>query len=407
MRRRLTTLLVFLLAGLVTTVALVALLTVFVDVGQGPQSQAESFVDDERWSITRWDRAGAAQIRSIRIRGLNWSPQQAAGEPDTPTMGDQVTAWASQSSDAGTEWLVLHYAKPVIPRELHVYESCAPGALVRVTALDDAGNEVEAWSGVDPSLGGNGPATPRGVPISKVPLSVSFATNRIKIYLACDKVPNWNEVDAVGLISDAGETQWARHVQASTTYASNSAAQGGAGGNPALLTPSWTTLDRPNAAFATAVANREERMVDARGWPLLAFRSETDLLGPSARPIPNVATGSPLLVVPARPGGYTVTRLNLTGTLALSTPPAGIDVRPPLPTRPIWLGLTINTVVFGTAWLAIWATLTIPRRFVRDLARLRRGACIACGYDLNYDFPKGCPECGWRRGATDPHTLRS
>jgi quinoprotein glucose dehydrogenase len=70
-------------------------------------------------------------------------------------------------------------------------------------------------------------------------------------------------------------------------------------------------------------------------------------------------------------------------------------------------GKTLWDRPFGTAWLAIWATLTIPRRFVRDLARLRRGACIACGYDLNYDFPKGCPECGWRRGATDPHTLRS
>lgn len=397
MRRRLTTLLIFLAAGLITTVALAALLTVFVDVSQGPQSQAESFVDDERWTISRWDRAGAAQIRSIRIRGLNWSPQQAAGEPDTPTMGDQVTAWASQSADAGTEWLVLHYAKPVIPKELHVYESCAPGALVRVTALDDAGNEVEAWAGVDPSLGGKGPTTPRGVAISKVPLSVNFPTNRIKIYLACDKVPNWNEVDAVGLISDAGETQWARHVQASSTYASNSAAQGGAGGNPALLTPSWTTLDHPNPAFATAVANREERMVDARGWPLLAFRSETDLLGPTTPPTLKVLTGNSAPRSPGPRSAYGVTQLNLTGTVALSTPAAGIDVRPPLPTRPIWLGLAIDTLVFGTAWLVLWATLTIPRRFVRDLARLRRGACIACGYDLNYDFPKGCPECGWRR----------
>lgn len=407
MRRRVTRLALFLLLGLVTTVGVTALVTVLVDVSQGPQSQAESLVDDERWSVTRWDRAGAAQIRSIRIRGLSWSPQQAAGEPDTPTMGDQVTAWASQSADGGTEWLVLHYAKAVIPKELHVYESCAPGALFRVTALDESGNEVEAWAGVDPAAGGNGASTPRGVAIAKVPLSVSFPTNRIKIYLASDKVPNWNEVDAVALISDTGETQWARHVQASSTYASNSAAQAGASGNPALITPSWTTLDRPDPPFASAVANREERMVDARGWPLLAFRSETDLLGPGAKATsanvksvpPNVTiiTGSS---TPMRLSGYTVTQSNLSGTIALTTPSAGSDVRPPLPTRPIWLGLIVNTLFFATCWLTIWAIMTIPRRFVRDLARLRRGACIACGYDLNYDFPSGCPECGWRRDGT-------
>ena len=69
MRRRVTRLGLFLLLGLVSTVGVTALVTVLVDVSQGPQSQAESLVDDERWTVTRWDRAGAAQIRSVRIRG--------------------------------------------------------------------------------------------------------------------------------------------------------------------------------------------------------------------------------------------------------------------------------------------------------------------------------------------------
>ena len=33
------------------------------------------------------------------------------------------------------------------------------------------------------------------------------------------------------------------------------------------------------------------------------------------------------------------------------------------------------------------------------VGRMRRGACIGCGYDLGYDFVRGCPECGWRRDA--------
>jgi len=92
MKRHLRKVLLFLALGLVTTLALAWLLAMLVDVQLGRESQGSAFVDDEQWSVTRWDRAGAIQIKSTRIKGLNWSPQQAAGAPDTRTSGDQVTA---------------------------------------------------------------------------------------------------------------------------------------------------------------------------------------------------------------------------------------------------------------------------------------------------------------------------
>ena len=30
-------------------------------------------------------------------------------------------------------------------------------------------------------------------------------------------------------------------------------------------------------------------------------------------------------------------------------------------------------------------------------ARLAAGRCIRCGYDMRYDWSKGCAECGWKR----------
>jgi hypothetical protein len=48
-----------------------------------------------------------------------------------------------------------------------------------------------------------------------------------------------------------------------------------------------------------------------------------------------------------------------------------------------------------------WA-LVVPRRFVREVGRMRRGCCVACGYDLGFDFAPGCPECGWRRERVMP-----
>src|SRR5688572_10359700 len=223
MRRRYAKIaLILMSAGLATTLAVAWMLAVVVDVRRGPMTQADRYVNDERWTVERWDRAGAAQIRSVRARGLNWSPHQAAGAPDTPAPGDHVTAWASQSPDGGVEWLILEYADAVVPAAVEVYESHAPGALFKVTSLDDAGTETLAWTGTDPSSGGSGPTsvTPGGVAISKIPLTLNSPTRRVKIYLDSVKVPSWNEIDAVALVDSAGGKQWARKVEASSTYAS-------------------------------------------------------------------------------------------------------------------------------------------------------------------------------------------
>src|SRR5687768_17577323 len=109
-RPRLLRTLPFLLLGFATTVAIALILAATVAVQEGPVTQAQSFDDDEDWTVTRWDRAGAVLVHSVRTepaRGAAWSPQQAAGAPDTPGPGDRSTAWASLSQDAGPEWLIL------------------------------------------------------------------------------------------------------------------------------------------------------------------------------------------------------------------------------------------------------------------------------------------------------------
>lgn len=74
-----------------------------------------------------------------------------------------------------------------------------------------------------------------------------------------------------------------------------------------------------------------------------------------------------------------------------------------LPYRPIWTGLLLNAVLYA---LALWFLYRVPlrlmarpRRITRELMRLRCGQCLICGYDLRYDFARGCPECGWGRGS--------
>jgi hypothetical protein len=376
-RPRLLRTLPFLLLGLGTTIAVALILAASVAVQDGPVTQSQSFDDEEDWSVTRWDRAGAVLIHSVRTepaRGAAWSPQQAAGAPDTPGAGDHASAWASLGQDNGPEWLILHYPDPVTPRELHVYENYCPGALVKVTVFDADDHETVAWTGTDPTPAG----TPSGV--SKVPLNTDVKTRKVKIHLASEKVPGWNEIDAVALIDDAGQTQWAKRVSASSTYARPANTAGNAIGDPATILPSWTGL---TAARPQPGDTRKEVLIDARGWPLLALKSERDL---GAR-APVLTQGSGPVYT-----GFVPQR----GLVAVSTPSTSFGPTP-LPLRPIWPGLLGNTAFYALLWAALWYAVAVPRRFVREVARVRSGQCVRCGYDLGYDFQSGCPECGWRR----------
>ncbi|MEZ0263488.1 MAG: hypothetical protein ACAI43_02080, partial [Phycisphaerae bacterium] len=226
--------------------------------------------------------------------------------------------------------------------------------------------------------------TTGGVPVSKINISLNVPTKKIRIWLACDTVPGWNEVDAVGLIDDQNLLQWARGATASSTYASRSGGGGAAGPAPIALVPAWSNLHAPRPDYFEHPTMREERLIDARGWPMLAMMSERD--GTQAGTLP--AAQSSQAVV----SSFTMTPPP--GTTA--TTPGG-NPRAPFPVQPIWSGLVGNTIFFGVIYLFGWVTLIVPRRFVREVARVRSGCCVECGYDLGYDFVKGCPECGWRR----------
>jgi hypothetical protein len=149
----------------------------------------------------------------VPLRGRPWGPEQAIGAPDTFAAGDMQTAWASRTQDDMPEWLMLDYAQAVKIARVKVYETYNPGALVRVTAFDDNGKEIELWQGKDPTAIG------AGMGVSEVAAAAPVTSKRIKIYLDSMHVPGWNEIDAVGIVDDAGKTHWATGARASSTYA--------------------------------------------------------------------------------------------------------------------------------------------------------------------------------------------
>jgi len=282
--------------------------------------------------------------------------------------GDSSLAWCPATADGQKEWLILDYPQPMIPKFVDVYENYCGGAVTCVTVFKENGEEVEAWRGQDPLQ----PSSASG--ISTIPLNVDFKIQRIKIYLDSPAATGWNEVDAVGLIDRDGNKQWACDVQESSSYADlNTTAV-----SPRTLNdivPSWCPIAKADAAKAKLSANGD-RNFEARGWPMLALWSERSTTPPAIAAGPRGTSMSPRIV-------------------PLANPASGLT--PLLPTRPIWSGLLFDTA-FYAAFLATGFWLLVrPRRMVVELLRMRRGCCIACGYELDFDFRAGCPECGWRR----------
>jgi hypothetical protein len=119
----------------------------------------------------------------LRSGTRGWAPEQAVGAPDTKTAGDRTTAWASATPDGQDEWLRVRYAKAVKPSAAHVYETYNPGALRRITAVKNDGQEVELWSGQDPV------EVNQGMGVARVSLKSDSPVDCIALYLSSSKVP--------------------------------------------------------------------------------------------------------------------------------------------------------------------------------------------------------------------------
>jgi hypothetical protein len=122
----------------------------------------------------------------------SWSAKQATGAPDVEKYSDDGHAWAPKTEDGGIEWLDLKYAKPVHAAEVRIRESMGSGAVVKVELFDAAGAGHIIWSGNDPTTQLN------YLTLQFKP--TDYLVNRVKVTLATNVIPGWNEIDAVQLV---------------------------------------------------------------------------------------------------------------------------------------------------------------------------------------------------------------
>jgi len=121
-----------------------------------------------------------------------FSAWQATGPPNVDHESDNASAWTSKTPDAGIEWLDLTFPNAVHATGLRVRESDGAGAIVRVEIFDDSGAVHSLWTGTDPTKGLN-------YFVLTFPRT-TYKTNHVKVTLATNMIPGWNEIDAVQLL---------------------------------------------------------------------------------------------------------------------------------------------------------------------------------------------------------------
>ena len=146
-------------------------------------------------SFEQW---ASSAVASSQYGADNWSAGQATGPPNSLVFGDDQTAWAPATKDGGSEWLELTYPEAVSPSAVRIWENDGAGAVTRVEAYDPgSASWLTLWSGTDPTKPGattvfSPPIAPTAAPTSRIRLTIDTS------------VPEWNEIDAVGLV---GATQ--------------------------------------------------------------------------------------------------------------------------------------------------------------------------------------------------------
>ena len=122
------------------------------------------------------------------------------------------------------------------------------------------------------------------------------------------------------------------------------------------------------------------------------------------------ATGWPMLALASTqvPGRRTAQVQRLEG-IDLGPPPASrfgrgvVVLHRMLPTRPLWPGFAVNSLLCTALWWIVLAMLVWVIRIIHRWParrRVKRGRCPNCGYDLRGKLDAGCSECGWKRAAS-------
>ena len=182
-------------------------------------------------------------VASSQYGPVYYSPSRATGPPDVyPNHSDDVDAWASLNPDGGREWIQLGYSEPCPIARVGVYQTFHPGAIDSIYVRDALDGTLQLVYSAIPAA-----QPPVASILTALFPQTSFPVDAVRITLASDQVPGWNEIDAV-LIADSTDVVLPG-ITAVPGAAAGATAISFASPNPARGTMNiGFTLERPGRA---------------------------------------------------------------------------------------------------------------------------------------------------------------
>jgi hypothetical protein len=160
--------------------------------------EEEKIINDEKGQFAVEADASTTYAGDKKNKDAPWSPNQMTGKPNVEHFGDDGRAWAPAEADKGLEWVELTFPKAVSAEEIRIRQTCAPGAIIKIELIDQNGKSHTIWEGTDKTK-----YEPNQISWFKSKFDkTEYKTKTVKITLACNAVPGWNEIDAVQLIGE-------------------------------------------------------------------------------------------------------------------------------------------------------------------------------------------------------------
>lgn len=126
---------------------------------------------------------------------LQYAASQSLHQPNVyPSGGESPNAWRPSRNDT-EEYIVVKFDEPVRAQQIAIAETENPGSVSKVFAYDSLDNEYLLFD-----------LNSRPIPLESRLLNLFFEKTPyriayIRVDLACDKVPGFNSIDAIGLSS--------------------------------------------------------------------------------------------------------------------------------------------------------------------------------------------------------------
>jgi len=127
---------------------------------------------------------------------LGYSNIQMVGKPNVKAYGDDKNAWSPLEQNKGNEWIRASYKNTVNATEVRVLQNFGPGTISKVELFDDKGQPHLIWEGKDDNKYQPDKIQYFVISFSKTPYKVKS----VRVTMATDRVPGWNEIDAIQLI---------------------------------------------------------------------------------------------------------------------------------------------------------------------------------------------------------------